>query len=100
MKVYGFVNGGSPGFYEAVLCTADGECLAQHISSTHGWAWRDMQRALDQQFDALKERFPEGVDSEWLEPESDPEHLAIVKAIDAKARERLAQPTQEAPNAE
>lgn len=40
--IYGFNNGGSPGFYHAVLVAEDGECLGSHLCSSEHYVPGDL----------------------------------------------------------
>lgn len=80
-EIYGFVNGGSPGWYNVVALSEDGEFLAGHACSHPGWGPHDIGVTSDWKHDGYRERYPHGFVVIWVEDcKTDPR----IKAAHAK----------------
>ena len=67
--IYGFNNGGSPGFFEACLLAEDGHWLGSHLCSSEGYMLGDLGmlegRRSDRQ-DTFKKHYPDGFRMEFI----------------------------------
>lgn len=95
--IYGFNNGGSPEWYEAVLLSQDGECLGSHICSHEGYMRHDLgilEGTRDDRHETFRTHYPDGYRMDFVGFSE--AHKGLTAAIEAhKARhpkEHEAQP--------
>lgn len=71
-KIFCFVNSGRDTNWQIVIALCeDGHCLAQHLSSSEGFAKHDIGITSDCKHEKYKEHCPEGYELIWLDnPES------------------------------
>jgi hypothetical protein len=65
-KIFCFINGGSPGWYNVAALAEDGYCLAGHLSSSEGWAKHDIGIGSDWKHEQYKAHYPDGYELVWL----------------------------------
>ncbi len=66
-KIFGFVNGGSPGWYDVSSITEDGVCLASHCCSHPCYGPHDIGVTSDWKHDTYAKYYPDGFTVEWVE---------------------------------
>lgn len=66
-KIYGFVNGGSPGWYDVCGIAEDGVCLAGHCCSHPLYGPHDIGVTSDWKHETYAKYYPNGFDVEWVE---------------------------------
>lgn len=73
-KIYCFVNSGKGTDWQMVMAMSeDGDCLAEHCSSSYAWARHDIGFESDWKHDIYKTKYPEGYELEWVDdPKSHP----------------------------
>jgi hypothetical protein len=67
--IYGFNNGGSPGWMEAVLLADDGECLGGHCCSSEAYMPADLgilEGSRDDRHEQFKKHYPNGYRMEFV----------------------------------
>lgn len=67
--IYGFNNGGSPGFFEAVLISADGHLLGGHCCSHESFMWGDLgilEGSRSDRHEEFRKYYPEGYRMEFV----------------------------------
>jgi len=82
--IYGFNNGGSPGWYSAVAIAEDGACLGGHLCSAEGYMPHDLGilegTRLDRHEDAYQKHYPDGYRMVWVSSEELKGHSGIDEA--------------------
>lgn len=81
-KIFCFINSGSPGWYSVVALSEDGECVAEHVSSTEGWARHDIGIGSDWKHEKYKVKYPEGYELVWLNKEECKTNAEFLKACE------------------
>lgn len=66
-KIYGFVNGGSHGWYDVCGIAEDGVCLAGHCCSHPLYGPHDIGVTSDWKHETYAKYYPNGFDVEWVE---------------------------------
>lgn len=83
--VYGFNNGGRPGWYYAVLLAEDGTCLGGHCCSHEGYMKHDLGILVgtrpDRHENDIQPHYPDGYRMEFVSSEFITEHEGLQKAI-------------------
>lgn len=67
--IYGFNNGGSPGWYSAVLLAEDGKQLGGHICSHEGYMLHDLgilEGTRPDRHETFREHYPDGYRMEFI----------------------------------
>lgn len=67
--IFGFNNGGSPGWYSAVLIAEDGTGLGAHLCSHEGYMEHDLgilEGTREDRHEAFREHYPDGYRMEFL----------------------------------
>lgn len=85
-KIYGFVNGGSPGWYSVEAISEDGVFLAGHCCSHPGFGPHDIGVTSTWHHESYQKYYPDGYEVIWVEDAKDErikaayaKHLAITK---------------------
>jgi hypothetical protein len=65
-KIYGFVNGGSPGWYNVAAVTEDGLCVAGHLCSHPSYGQHDIGVTSNWKHEIYRKHYPDGFDVEWV----------------------------------
>jgi hypothetical protein len=96
--IYGFNNGGSPGWMEAVLLAEDGECLGGHTCSSEAYMPHDLGiiegSRLDRHED-FQRHYPNGYKMEFISHADVPDHEGLERAILAHRLKLLTDPPPE-----
>ena len=83
--IYGFNNGGRPGWMHAVLIAEDGTCLGGHCCSAECYMPHDLGVLTGTRPDRHKENFqphyPDGYRMEFVSGSDVPSHEALQKAF-------------------
>lgn len=67
--IYGFNNGGSPGWYSAVLLAEDGTCLGGHVCSSEAYMPHDLgilEGSRPDRHEGFREHYPGGYRMEFV----------------------------------
>ena len=67
--IYGFNNGGSPGWYSAVLLAEDGEAMGDHICSSECYMPHDLgilEGTRPDRHEGFREKYPDGYRMEFV----------------------------------
>jgi len=83
--IYGFNNGGSPGWLSAVLIAEDGVCLGGHICSAEGYMEHDLgilEGARPDRHEGFKKHFPNGYRMDFISSDRLKEHYGINRAFE------------------
>lgn len=67
--IYGFNNGGSPGWYTAVLLAQDGHCLGSHVCSSEAYMPHDLgvlEGSRSDRHETFQKHYPDGYRMEFI----------------------------------
>ena len=98
--IYGFNNGGSPGFFSACLLAEDGTPLGGHLCSSEGYMYGDLgilEGFRDDRHQTFREHYPGGYRMDFVPYNDVRDHEALQKAF-ALAEEKT-QPEKQDANA-
>src|SRR5690348_4286544 len=97
--IYGFNNGGSPGWFQAVAMAEDGTCLGGHTCSAEGYMPHDLGILAgtrpDRHEESYRPHYPDGYRMEFVGYADLKGHAALNAALAAN-REKAAQAEQAA----
>lgn len=82
--IYGFNNGGSPGWYDAVLIAADGTYLGGHLCSAEGYMEHDLgvlEGTRDDRHEGFKKHHPAGYRMEFVSGDEVRTHAGLLEAV-------------------
>jgi len=85
--IYGFNNGGSPGFFEGCLISEDGVFLGGHICSCEGFMYGDLgilKGRRSDRHETFRAHYPDGYKMDFVSYEDAETHNGLREAI-AKA---------------
>jgi hypothetical protein len=88
--IYGFNNGGEPGWMDAVLLAEDGTYMGGHICSDECFMPHDLgclQGARPDRHEAFRKHYPDGYRMEFVSHGAVPAHVGLQLAF-AKAKEQ------------
>jgi hypothetical protein len=95
--IYGFNNGGSPGWYSAVAIAEDGTCLGGHCCSAEGYMEHDLGilegTRKDRHENDYQKHYPGGYRMEFVPSDEIKGHEALNRAF---ALNQAQAPTEEA----
>lgn len=94
--IYGFNNGGNPGFYSAIALAESGHDLAGHICSTEGWMPLDLgfhDAGFIHKREHYRQHYPEGYRTIFLERDELSTDTGFLAAIE-RNKELYADQTQ------
>jgi hypothetical protein len=83
--IYGFNNGGSPGWKQAVLLAEDGHCLGAHICSSEAYMPHDLgilEGTRPDRHEEFKLHYPDGYRMEFISYNDLGGHEKFNKAIE------------------
>ena len=91
-KIYGFVNGGSPGLYHVEALSEDGRFLAGHICSHPAYGPHDIGVTSDWKHDTYAKHYPGGFEVVWVDDPKTHEGLnaAYARHLELAAAEKAA----------
>lgn len=81
--IYGFNNGGEPGWFQGVLLAQDGAMLGGHICSHEGYMPRDlgvMEGSRDDRHEAFREHYPDGYRMDFVPGRDVRSHAGLAEA--------------------
>lgn len=88
--IYGFNNGGSPGWYEAVAIAEDGNALGGHVCSHEGYMPHDLGiikgSRPDRHEESYKVHYPDGYRMDFVSFKDVDGHEALKKAFELNAK--------------
>ncbi len=82
--IYGFNNGGSPGWFHGALLAADGTPLGGHVCSSEGFMPGDLGVVAgwrDDRHEAFREHYPDGYRMEFVSHDAVQAHDGLMAAI-------------------
>lgn len=91
--IYGFNNGGSPGWYTGVLLTEDGKAIGSHLCSAEGYMLHDLgilEGTRPDRHKAFREHYPGGYRMDFVsgsDPFSHPGLEAAYQKNQTRAKE-------------
>ena len=83
--IYGFNNGGSPGWFSGVLLAEDGVCLGGHVCSSEGYMPHDLgvlEGSRPDRHAVFQAHFPDGYRMEFVSHGDVLSHAGITAAIE------------------
>ena|SRR3990167_987684 len=83
--IYGFNNGGSPGWYSGQLIAEDGHALGGHICSHEGYMESDLgilEGSRPDRHEHFREHYPEGYRMQFLTLKQVRNHVGLDRAIE------------------
>lgn len=90
--IYGFNNGGSDGWYSAVVLAEDGTCLGSHVCSHEGWMRYDLGIYAgyreDRHENDYKVHFPDGYRMDFVPSGEVKTHEGLRKAYELNQQKR------------
>jgi hypothetical protein len=81
--IYGFNNGGSPGWYSGCLLAEDGTGLGGHVCSSEGFMYGDLGVAKGSRPDrheTFREHYPDGYRMDFVRSEDVRSHQGLAAA--------------------
>jgi hypothetical protein len=81
--IYGFNNGGSPGWYSGVLLAESGHCLGGHVCSAESYMMHDLgilDGARPDRHQTFREHYPDGYRMEFVPSGSIDPHQGLMAA--------------------
>jgi hypothetical protein len=93
--IYGFNNGRSSSFYEAVLLAEDGTCLGGHACSDEGYMPHDLgvlEGSRPDRHETFRQHYPDGYRMEFVSASAVKEHAGLMAAYE---RNQAAGPPRE-----
>ena len=81
--IYGFNNGGSPGWYSAVLLAEDGTALGGHCCSDEGYMEHDLgilEGTRADRHETFQEHYPDGYRMEFVKAADVKSHAGLMEA--------------------
>ena len=83
--IYGFNNGGSPGWYTAIALAEDGTCLGSHVCSHEAYMPFDLgvlEGAMpDRHENDYQKHYPDGYRMEFVSSNEVKDHVALNEAF-------------------
>ena len=82
--IYGFNNGGSPGWFSGVLIAADGTGLGGHLCSSEGYMYGDLgiiEGSRPDRHETFRQHYPDGYRMEFVPYADVPGHAALNEAF-------------------
>jgi len=99
--IYGFNNGGKPGWYDGVLLAEDGECLGGHICSNEGYMRHDLgilEGSRPDRHERFKKHYPDGYRMDFVSFDDFDGHeklqLAIKRYVELNTKDKDEHQTQ------
>ncbi len=82
--IYGFNNGGSPGWYSAVLLAEDGHCLGGHTCSSEAYMPHDLgilEGTRKDRHEDFRKHYPDGYRMQFVKGSDVKTHEGLDKAF-------------------
>lgn len=95
--IYGFNNGGAPGWMHAVLLAADGTELGNHACSSEGYMPHDLgilKGTRPDRHEAFRAHYPDGYRMEFVRRAVIPAHTGLMAAIEAAQARQVKEESQ------
>lgn len=89
--IYGFNNGGSPGWMSAVLLAEDGTCLGGHCCSSEAYMPADLgvlEGTRDDRHKDFRKHYPDGYRMEFVRGADVKTHAGLAKAYQLNQAKR------------
>lgn len=81
-KIFCFIQAMNQFGYIVIAIAEDGEVLAEHCSSSEGYAKHDIGINSNHKHDQYKKKYPDGYEVEWLNADQLSIHTGFQKAIE------------------
>lgn len=84
--IYGFNNGGAPGFYYGTLLAQDGEPMGGHVCSSEGFMYGDLgiyEGSRPDRHEGFQKHYPDGYRMDFVPYESVGKHAGLEAAFAA-----------------
>jgi hypothetical protein len=84
--IFGFNNGGSPGWFSAILLSQDGEVLGGHMCSNEGYMTHDLgilEGARPDRHETFRKHYPDGYKMDFIHSSELKGHAGLDAAIAA-----------------
>lgn len=84
--IFGFNNGGSPGWWSGVLIAQDGTPLGSHLCSHEGFMWGDLgieEGSRPDRHESFQQHYPDGYRMEFVGRYAVPSHAGLQAAFAA-----------------
>ncbi len=97
-KIYGFNNGGSPEWLDAVLLAEDGTCLGRHVCSHEGYMPHDLgvlEGSAPDRHAAFKKHYPDGYAMDFVPYDNCSSHKGLNKALELNEKMALENKSKE-----
>jgi hypothetical protein len=92
-KIFCFIQAVNQFGYIVMAIAEDGEVLAEHCSSSEGYAKHDIGVNSNWKHDEYKKKYPHGYELEWLNTDQLGTHAGFQKAVELNnAQENIQQP--------
>lgn len=81
--IYGFNNGGNPGWYSGQLLAEDGTALGGHICSHEGYMEHDLgilEGSRPDRHETFQKHYPDGYRMEFIPATAVKDHSGLIKA--------------------
>lgn len=91
--IYGFNNGGSPGFFIGQLIAEDGTALGSHLCTNEGYMLHDLgilAGSREDRHDGFRKHYPDGYRMEFVCHEQVPSHAALNRAFKLNKEQAIA----------
>lgn len=92
--IYGFNNGGSPGWYSAVLLAEDGKCLGGHCCSHECYMEHDLgilEGTRPDRHETFREHYPDGYRMVFVGADAVKDHPGLTAAYERNQASRPAE---------
>lgn len=93
--IYGFNDGGPPGFLTGVLLAEDGECLGTHCCSAECFMWSDLgiiEGTAPRRHERFRKHYPDGYRMVFVSFRDVPAHPQLSRVLrERKAAEQSAE---------
>ena len=84
-KIYGWNNGGSPGFYHAVLLAEDGNAMGSHVCSSEFFVTGDLgllKGTRPDRHEGFRQHHPDGYQMVYIPPDQVKTHEGLTAACE------------------
>jgi len=83
--IFGFNNGGSPGWFQAVAIAEDGTGLGSHVCSAEGYMPCDLgilEGTAPKRHEIYREHYPDGYRMVWIPSDEIDGHAGLARAFE------------------
>lgn len=83
-RIYGFNNGGRPGWFNGVIIAEDGAALGSHVCSNEGYMYHDLgilEGTRPDRHETFQAHYPNGYRMEFIKYDDVSEHVGLQAAF-------------------